>query len=98
MGGGRLAPVCRSAAFGIPPVPLRPGRNSKISDTSVLRSYSRACSTNVDTRKDVIAGLVPATPLMEAGRSDTGWKHPALLIGVAGTSPAMTVPWKRNAL
>ncbi len=32
----------------------------------------------------VIAGLVPATPIMWHGR--------ALLSGMAGTSPAMTIP------
>jgi hypothetical protein len=38
-----------------------------------------------ETRTAVIAGLVAATPMM--------WHGGAQVIGVAGTSPAMTTRW-----
>jgi hypothetical protein len=41
-----------------------------------------SCSDAIGVSTAVIAGLVPATPIMWHGR--------ALLSGVAGTSPAMT--------
>jgi hypothetical protein len=38
----------------------------------------------------VIAGLDPAIPIM--------WHGGALISGMAGSSPAMTIPWKANML
>jgi hypothetical protein len=47
-------------------------------------------SNNIDAPIRVIAGLVPATPLREA--------MPCRMIGVAGTSPAMTTSYECDAL
>jgi hypothetical protein len=42
----------------------------------------------IKSRTHVIAGLVPAIPIGSLGAS---------IIGMAGTSPAMTIPCERNA-
>jgi hypothetical protein len=39
----------------------------------------------------VIAGLVPATPIIRHGGASQTRKALCLIIGVAGTSPAMTI-------
>jgi hypothetical protein len=48
-----------------------------------MLSHTTACSDGVDFPA-VIAGLDPAIPIVRHGR--------AIVIGVAGTSPAMTIP------
>jgi hypothetical protein len=50
---------------------------------------ARACSDDIEPPDDAIAGLVPAIPIQKRG---------AFTIGMAGTSPAMTIPCERDAV
>jgi hypothetical protein len=62
--------------------------------------FRRACSDEIDAPTDVITGLVPVISINRA----RGYakrvlaKRCALRIGMAGTSPAMTIPCERKSL
>ena len=64
------------------------------------RRPARVCSDEIDAPTDVITGLVPVISINRA----RGYakrvlaKRCALRIGMAGTSPAMTIPCERKSL